>query len=163
MGMNTADQLAAGGVMGVTHRRGGGVIAHFEVRNTVTDQGLNALLDAAFSGAAAGPWFLGLRGNGLQAAGDTLAVKGWSEFTSYAGERKAWVHGPAALGRIVSSTAASFDITGGEGIIRGGFLAEGQDKGSLGRLFMVVGWPRALILYAGDSVDLTYDLSVRRA
>lgn len=162
--MSEPDHCGVGGVVTVTVWRGGAVTDHLVHPNTVTNAGLNLLLDQTFSAVPAGTtWHLGLRGNGEQTPEDTYATKAWEEFTGYAGDRKPWTHAAASEGRIVSSSRASFAVQGGESIVRGAFLTDAATKGSAGRLFMVASFGRALILYPGDTVDVEYDLRLGRA
>ncbi|TDE85567.1 hypothetical protein [Deinococcus sp. S9] len=162
--MQISSQLGIGGVLTAVHRRGGQELRRSQQRNTVTDQGLNLLLDSLFNGVPAGTWYLGLRGNGAQRPEDTMQDHAWSEFAGYPGERPEWVYGPARGGQLTSSVTLEYPITADEAIIRGAFLTDRAEKGdNSGRLFMVAGWPAALILYPGDVLELSYALTLGRA
>lgn len=108
-----------------------------EFRNLVVTEGRNTLLNRSFDAVAANVnWFVGLKGAGAAAAGDTLASHaGWSELTSYSGNRKAWTKNGAASGGAMSNSAAkaSFTITGTM-TVAGAFLAT-VDTGTSGLLF----------------------------
>src|SRR5690349_13093819 len=55
------------------------------IENLVTTEGKNDILDKYFKGSAyTASWFLGLKGTGSAAVGDTLASHaGWTEQTPY--------------------------------------------------------------------------------
>src|SRR5574343_541174 len=82
--------------------------------NTVTTEGKNKVLSTAFDGdTQITTWYLGLKGTGSAAAGDTLASHaGWTELTGYTGNRGAITFGTASSGSLAASSAVSFSITG---------------------------------------------------
>jgi hypothetical protein len=77
-----------------------------EFDNLVTTEGKNDILDKYFKGSAyTAAWYLGLKGTGSAAVGDTLASHaGWAEVTPYAGNRPAITFGTTAAG---SNTATA--------------------------------------------------------
>lgn len=83
--------------------------------NLVTTEGLNKYLDAALKTGLASPaWYVGLKGTGSAAAGDTLASHaGWTELTPYTGNRPAFTPGTISAGSVDNSASkATYAITG---------------------------------------------------
>ena len=111
-----------------------------EGKNLVVTEGLNYLLNSAFNGATQdSTWFIGLKGTGTPAAGDTLASHAtWTENTNYTGDRQAFtLNGASTAGSITnSSSPAQFPITVDSQTISGGFLT-GVATGTSGTLFNV--------------------------
>src|SRR4051812_21996531 len=70
------------------------------IRNLVTTEGKNDIIDKYFKGATyTAAWYLGLKGTGAASAGDTLASHGaWTEATPYAGNRPAITWGTTSSG-----------------------------------------------------------------
>jgi hypothetical protein len=107
-----------------------------DLRNLVVNEGLNHILDVQFHAETqVTTWYVGLKGTGTPAAGDTLASHGtWSEITAYTGDRKEFVEGAASSQQISNTgNAASFSITGAA-TVAGAFLAS-VSTGSAGKLF----------------------------
>jgi hypothetical protein len=102
-----------------------------EIKNLVTTAGKNDVMDKYHSGAAytASP-FMGLKGAGAAAAGDTQASHGgWLEVglanqPTYSGNRKVPAYSAAAAGVKATSSAVSFTITG-TGTVAGCFINMG--------------------------------------
>ena len=99
---------------------GGALKGVYDVRNAITNQGKEYILNAGFNGGtqvAANGWFLGLIDNGAGsvtlAPGDKLGSHaGWNEFTGYSGSRPAWGQGSATgTQACTNATPASFSIT----------------------------------------------------
>lgn len=103
-------------------------------RNLVTNAGKDDLLDKYFKGSSyTAAWYLGLKGTGSVAAGDTLASHaGWSEVTPYTGNRKTLSFGSVS-GQTLVTSAASFAITG-TATVAGGFIAS-VNSGTSGLLY----------------------------
>jgi len=86
----------------VEHIRDGKTLAKYEVRNAITDEGLNHILETEFkSGAAVATWYIGLVDNANWTAfapGDVMnSHTGWVECAAYtAADRPAWTPGDAA-------------------------------------------------------------------
>jgi len=135
-----------------------------KAHNIVVNAGLNYLLDAGLSGGTPiTSWYVGLVDNSgftAYAAGDTLATHtGWSEFSSYSGNRQAWTDGGVSSQSVDNSgSPASFSITG-SGTIRGCFLASAA-SGSTGTLFAEVDFSGGnRTVGNGDTVEVTYTFS----
>ncbi len=128
--------------------------------NTVTTSGIDDLLNVYFHGeSATATWYVGLKGAGAEAAGDTLASHaGWSEITDYADNRKEFVEGAASAGSISNTgNAASFSING-DATVAGAFLC-GAATGSDGVLWCVEDFSSSRTVANGDTLTVTYTIS----
>lgn len=111
----------------------GDLVSAFSASNGITTVGKNSVLDIAFRSQSQLSWYIGLIDNtnfSAVNALDTMASHaGWSELTAYLeSTRPAWVPAPAANGGITSSSAASFDMVGTAGYIRGVFICSHATK-----------------------------------
>lgn len=143
-----------------------------EMHNLVVNQGLqdmvNTYLDA---GTQITTWYVGLiTGPGATvAAGNTLASKAWTEFTSYSGNRKTAVFStPTTADPSVttnSASPASFTMTG-SGTVGGAFLASSLTPGgTTGILFSASAFqaPGDRAVVASDVLNVTYTFSLDAA
>jgi len=135
-----------------------------EVPNLVTTEGLNDLLTKYFKGSAyTAAWYVGLKGAGAAAAGDTLASHAsWSELSGYTGSRQALTLGTPSAGS-VSNTAskASFAITG-TATIAGAFVGS-VATGTAGVLYGAADFSSARGVENGDTLDVTVTLTAASA
>ena len=161
--MELSDHLRAQGEIEVRHYRDGALIDAFTHVNLVTDDALDLVLDTVFRAAPRPGWYFGLRGNGLHTAQDSLSSKAWAEFTAYSGNRPTFAPEAASGGVIGNQNWADFEVTGGEGIVRGAFLTDAASKDAGHTLYMVCSFGRALIVYGGDRISLRYQTSLKRA
>lgn len=127
------------------------------IKNLVTTQGKNNILDDYFDLASEAGWYLGLVNNpATYAVADVLTSHvGWTENTEYSGNRKAPVWGSAAAGS-KATTATSFAITGAGGTIAGAFMCT-VATGTTGKLYSCgnfSGGSRTVV--AGDTLNVTY-------
>ena len=141
--------------------------------NLVVNEGLKDMNDKYFSGATyTAAWYLGLiTGPGASttiSAGDTLATHaGWTEDTSYSGNRKAVTFGAASLAdpSVISNTASpsQFSMTGTT-TIAGAFLAS-VATGTSGILFSASDFqaPGDRAVVSGDTINVTYQFSLDAA
>lgn len=129
---------------------------HEVVRNLVVTVGRNNLLDTYFSGAGyTAGWFLGLKGAGAAALGDTLSSHtGWSEVNPYTGNRPSLAWSPAS-GASKSATTIVYTITAvGPTTVAGGFLTN-QLSGTSGLLYSAGDFTAARAVSAGDILNVT--------
>ena len=94
--------------------------------NLVVTVGLNKYLDACLkTGLATPAWYVGLKGAGSVAAGDTLTTHaGWSELNPYTGNRPSFTPGTISAGSVDNSASkASYTITG-TATVAGAFMAD---------------------------------------
>lgn len=129
--------------------------------NLFTNEGLDYILDVVFSDATQhGTHYIGLKGSGAAAAGDTLASHaGWSEVTDYSeGARQAWTEGGVSSQAITNDgNEASFSING-DATVAGAFLTNAS-SGTSGILYCVVDFTSARTVANGDTLTVQYDLS----
>ena len=186
---NSADSMVAGLVAktGFGETAKGGGVFHVQcfdkegnlkwedqMHNLVVNQGLQDMNAKYFSGSAyTATFFLGLvTGPGSSttyAAADTLATHaGWTEFTNYAGSRKAVTFGTATTAdpSVIGNSAApsQFSITGGGGIVAGAFLCT-VSSGTSGILFSEADFqsPGDRGVASGDTLNVTYTFSLDAA
>lgn len=84
-----------------------------ETRNTVVTVGKNFLNDTVFRGTSyTNSNWLGLKGTGAVAAGDTMASHaGWAETTAYSGTARAVIVSAAAVGGTSTYAPSTFAMT----------------------------------------------------
>lgn len=135
-----------------------------EVENLVVNAGLNDLLDKYFKGSGyTAAWYVGLKGAGTIAAGDTLASHGgWSEVSAYTGNRKALSLGSVAS-QSVDNTAspASFAING-TATVAGGFICTAS-TGASGTLYGAADFSSSRAVESGDTLNVSVTLSAAAA
>src|SRR5690606_30104111 len=104
--------------------------------NLVTTAGKTDIIDKYLKGSGyTAAWYLGLKGTGSAAVGDTLASHaGWSEITDYSGNRKPITWGTTTGGSNTAS-AVSFSITG-TATVAGAFVTTAE-TGTSGVLYSV--------------------------
>jgi hypothetical protein len=141
--------------------------------NLVVNEGLQNMNTQYFKGSTyTAAFFLGLitgPGSGTTfAAADTLASKAWTEYTDYAGSRKAVTFGTATTAdpSVISNSAspASFTISGAGGTVAGAFLCT-VASGTSGVLFSESDFqsPRDRVVVSGDTLNVTYTFSLDAA
>ena len=169
-----AEGTKGGGVFTVTcYDKDGNLKWQESAHNLVVNEGLADMNDKYFSGSGyTAAWYLGLvtgpgAGN-TYAAADTLASHaGWSEDTSYSGNRKAVTFGsatsadPSVINN--SGSPSQFSMTG-TATIAGAFLAS-VDTGTSGILFSVSNFqsPGDRAVVNGDTLNVTYEFSLDAA
>jgi hypothetical protein len=141
--------------------------------NLVVNEGLQNMNTQYFKGSTyTAAFFLGLitgPGSGTTfAAADTLASKAWTEFTDYAGSRKAVTFGTATTAdpSVISNSASpsSFTISGAGGTVAGAFLCT-VASGTSGVLFSESDFqsPGDRVVVSGDTLNVTYTFSLDAA
>jgi len=131
-----------------------------DIDNLVTTAGKTDLIDKYFKGSAySAAWYLGLKGTGSVAAGDTAASHaGWSETNPYTGNRPAITFGTTAAGSN-TATAVSFAITlAGPTTVAGAFVAS-VNTGTTGVLYSAADFSTSRSVIAGDTLNVTLTVS----
>lgn len=125
------------------------------ITNLVTTEGKNNLLDVYFDAATQiTGWYLGLKGTGNAAAGDTLASHaGWAEVTPYSGNRPAITFGEPSSGTLAASSAISYTITGSASVY-GGFITSAT-SGTTGTLYSAGDFASPRTVSSGDTLNVT--------
>lgn len=160
-------QLA--GVYTFEHIRDGQVIDSWDDTNIVVDEGLNYILDAAFSaGTPLTAWYVGLFKNNYTPvynnvastfAGAGVANEVTSEYSE--GTRPLWVDAGAAA-KTITNTASPAVFTFGTGVtVYGAFLISNSTKGGLtGTLASASKFSTSRVMLTGDKLNVTYSLTV---
>lgn len=130
-----------------------------EFSNLVTTAGKNDLMTKYFKGSTyTAAWYLGLKGTGSAAVGDTLASHaGWSEVNPYSGNRPAITFGTASGGSLAASSAVSYSITG-SATVAGAFVAS-ANTGTSGTLYSAGDFTAARSVVSGDTLNVTPTVS----
>ena len=126
-----------------------------EKKNLIVTEGLNHILDVTFhADTQVTTWYIGLKGSGTPAAGDTMASHAsWSEITDYSGDRKEWTEGAASSGSMTNASTVDFLITG-SATVAGAFLGSAE-TGTSGTLYGVVDFASARSVLSGDTLQVT--------
>jgi hypothetical protein len=150
-----------GGVLEATCLDASGNVKWSEKKhNIMTDEGLNHILDVVLHATTqVTTWYVGLALTGTKAAGDTLASHaGWTEFTSYTGNRVAYNEAAAATKVTTNSASpASFAINGA-GTVYGAFLASAA-SGTTGTLLAAVDFSGSRVVANLDTLNVTYQIT----
>jgi hypothetical protein len=130
-----------------------------EFGNLVVGEGLAKYLDATLkTGLAAPAWYVGLKGTGTVANGDTLASHaGWAEINPYSGNRPAWTPGS-----ITGTTTKSVDNAASKAVfsitsaltVYGAFMAS-VNTGTGGTLLGAGDFSVARAVEIGDTLNVT--------
>ncbi len=166
-----AEGASAGGVFTVTCHDSAGNVKWVDVApNLVVNTGLQNMNTQYFTGNTyTAVWYVGLindtSANTTFSGGDTLASHaGWTENSSYSGNRKAAVFGAATLANPSninnSSSAASFTMTA-NATISGAFLCN-VASGTSGLLFSAADFqsPGDRTVVTGDVLNVTYSFNL---
>ncbi len=183
LGPVVASGLGLRGLYTVEHWRNGRRYNEYRLKNDITNEGRNKLLDVMFDAATQITiWYLGIIDDinfSALSNADTYdeinqSGNGWDEFTDYtdanngdsALTRPIWPTGPAASQSITNATLAVYDLTG-PGTVKGLFTVGGgsspETKGdhTAGSTL----WATALfsggdaIVQSGDQLRVTYTVS----
>ena len=134
-----------------------------EKKNLITTEGLNHILDTQFhADTQVTTWYIGLKGAGTPAAGDTMASHAtWSEISDYSGDRKEWTEGAASAGSMTNAASVDFTING-TATIAGAFLNTAS-TGTAGALYGVVDFSSARSEIPGVTLQVTVTVTAASA
>lgn len=132
--------------------------------NGVTVVGKNHMLDVTFGNSSpvtqVDPWYIGLINNTptpTLSENDTLASHaGWSEFTTYTGNRKAWDDANAAS-KVKGTTSTSDFTISSDGTVYG-ILVASVDTGTGGILWTTGAFDDAVPVVNLDVLKITYGI-----
>jgi hypothetical protein len=129
-----------------------------EYDNLVTTVGKTDICDKYFKGSAyTAAWYLGLKGTGTAAVGDTLASHaGWAEINPYAGNRPAISFGTSSGGSNTAS-AVAFSINA-TATVAGAFIANAA-SGTAGILYSAGDFSASRAVASGDTLNVTVTVS----
>lgn len=127
--------------------------------NLVTTAGRTDIVDKYLKGSTyTATWFLGLKGAGAPAVGDTLAATGaWSIVTPYSGNRPAITWGTTSSGsNTASGVVFSINATA---TVAGAFVCT-VATGTSGVLYSVTDFAASRSVSSGDSLTVVPTISV---
>lgn len=134
------------------HDADGNLVWRREFTNLVTTAGKNLLGNVMFGGTSkSAAWYLGLKGTGSAAAGDTMSSHaGWSEVTGYSeGARQTLTLASFSSGTANNSGSAAVFTINASVTVAGVFCVDNSTKGgSTGTLYSVGD-------FSGGSVSLS--------
>ena len=169
-----SDQLHTRGRFQVEHWRDGKLIGKYDIRNAITNQGKDKLLDVMFHAVTAiGTWYVLLvdgAGSPALDAADTYAQingsNGWDEFTTYTENRVEWTEGAANTQSITNASPLVFNITGpgsvyGLGVVGGGSTPTVKaDAAGGGTLWATAQFSSGTVaVLNGDQLKVTYTVN----
>lgn len=142
--------------------RKGRVVARRRGFNGVTVVGKNHMLDVVFGNSSpvtqVTPWYIGLINNSptpVLSENDTLSShSGWTEWTSYSGNRKAWDDANAAS-KIKGTTSVSAFTISATGTLYG-ILVAAVSSGTSGVLWATGAFDSTLPVVSTDVINVTY-------
>lgn len=124
--------------------------------NLVTTAGKTDILDKYFKGSAyTAAWYLGLKGTGTAAVGDTLASHaGWSEVTPYTGNRPQITFGTTSAGSNTASQVSYSITAAGPTTVAGAFVCSAT-SGTTGTLYSAGDFATSRSVVSGDTLNVT--------
>ena len=136
-------------------------------KNLVTTVGLNHVLSSTLDGATQiTSWYVGLKGAGSAAAGDTMAShSGWAEIVAYSqAVRQTLTLGTAAAGSIDNTASKATYSINGTATVAGAFINSNNAKsGTAGTLYGVVDFGSSRAVISGDTLEVTVTLTAASA
>ena len=128
-----------------------------EFDNLVTTVGKTDLIDKYLKGSSyTAAWYLGLKGTGSAAAGDTMAShSGWSEVVPYAAATRPAITWGTSSGGANTSSAVSVAINA-TSTVAGAFVVNDSTKsGTSGTLYSVGDFSSSRSVFSGDTLNVT--------
>ena len=136
-------------------------------KNLVTTVGLNHVLSSTLDGGTQiTAWYVGLKGAGSAAAGDTMSShSGWSEVTDYSQSvRQTLTLGTAASGSIDNTASKATYSINGTATVAGAFINSDSTKsGTTGTLYGAVDFSSSRSIISGDTLTVTVTLTAASA
>lgn len=166
-GRSGEERMVLRGSWHIVHRNKAGLlIAEYDIKNAISDEGMNYLLDTGFNaGTALNPWYIGLiDSTGFTAVDptDTMASHaGWAELSAYSNAtRPTWSSGAAAARAVTNSSPVDFNINADGKTVKGLFITSNNVKGgTTGKLWSAALFGTASLVNNGDTLGATYSLS----
>lgn len=156
------------GVFDYSLVRAGKIIQEDRFFNAITNEGKNNLLNRFFNqtGINTSSWYFGLIGAATFSAtsvADTMVThSGWTEFTDYTGQRKAWNQGSAAGQSLTGGSAFTFTFTNATQVdLYGAFMcSETVKSGNIGMLWNTAPFNAMLPVQLDDVLNCSYILQL---
>lgn len=151
----------------VEHWRDGMMIGLYPVFNGITNQGKMKVLDVMFNSStaiASTSWYIFLIDNGggspSLANGDTMGShSGWTEFSSYSGNRKLWGQGSASGNAVTNASPVTFDISGSGTLYGIGIVSVATGGTGSDILWSTAAFNATVPVTNGDQMKVTYTLA----
>lgn len=161
---NVTDHVGVAGKFMVTCRDSEGRIRWEDgFPNLVVTTGKNDLLNKYFLGSAyTAAFFVGLKGTGTIAAGDTMASHaGWTDITGYSNAtRPAFSPASSTAGSSTNSASPAVFNINATNTIAGCFITTDSTKGgTTGILFSAADFASSRAVVSGDTLTVTYTVS----
>ncbi len=161
---NIADHIGVAGKFIVTCRDSEGRIRWEDgFPNLVVTTGKNDLLNKYFLGSSyTAAFYVGLKGTGTIAAGDTMASHaGWSEITGYSNAtRPAFSPASSTAGSSTNSASAAVFNINATNTVAGCFITTNSTVGgTTGTLFSAADFAASRSVISGDTLTVTYTVS----
>jgi hypothetical protein len=131
--------------------------------NLVVTTGKNDLLNKYFlnSGTYNAAFFVGLKGTGTIAAGDTMASHAWTDITGYSNAtRPAFTAASSTAGSSTNSASPAVFNINASNTIAGCFITTSSTVGgTAGTLFSAADFASSRAVLSGDTLTVTYTVS----
>lgn len=138
-----------------------------EIENLVVNAGLNDLLDKYFKGSTyTAAWYVGLKGAGTIAAGDTMGSHGgWSEVTAYdESVRQTLTLGSVSSQSVDNTGSKAVFTASGSATVAGAFVTSNSTKGGTsGTLYGAADFGSSRSVEDGDTLTVTITLTAAAA
>jgi hypothetical protein len=135
-----------------------------EFDNLVVTEGRNKYLDATLkTGLTTPAWYVGLKGAGSLAAGDTMGSHaGWSEVTPYSNaNRPAFTPGTISGGSVDNSASKAVFNINASSTVAGAFMSDNNTKGgTTGTLLGGGDFAASRSVVSGDTLNVTITCSL---
>ncbi len=132
------------------------------ITNLVTTVGKTDILDKYIKGSGyTAAWYLGCKGAGSAAVGDTAASHaGWSEITGYAAATRPAITWGTTSGGSNTATAVSFSINATNTIAGAFVISDNTKGGTTGTLYSVGDFAASRSVASGDTLNVTMTLTI---
>jgi hypothetical protein len=154
------DKAAIAGLFKVQAYRAGRLLWEEWVPNLIVNEGLDYAIGVSIGATTKiANWFVGLKGAGAPAAGDTMASHaGWTEVTAYTETaRQAFVPGAVSAQTIDSTASPAVFTINAATTVAGLFLASDSTKGgTTGSLWAAVNFAASRDLQNEDEIRVSY-------
>jgi hypothetical protein len=138
-----------------------------DYHNLITTEGLNLFVTRSFVTVPGDvSWFVGFKGAGAVAAGDTMASHaGWTEVTGYSqATRPAFTPGAVSSGAVSNAASLALFSVNATVTVAGMFLCTSSTKGgTTGSLFGVGDFSVSRSMIPGDSLSVQVNISAASA
>ncbi|MEK6532239.1 MAG: hypothetical protein AABZ23_07100, partial [Deltaproteobacteria bacterium] len=135
-----------------------------DIKKLTVNEGLNHVLNTVLmAGTQITAWYVGLKGTGTVAGGDTLpSHAGWSELTPYTGNRPQWQGGTVANQSVDNSANKAVFSINATATVAGIMLCSAA-SGTTGTLLGAGDFSASRAVVSGDTLNVTVTCSAAAA